>query len=109
MAAKGNLARTFGSCRAAAGFEPFAIRIDETDHGDGSFEKYLGQPGDSIETLFGRGIQNVKRPERGDALGFVWRYGGLYHTGDKENFTFEQSGLANRAHCLNEPCPVAIL
>jgi len=56
-----------------------AVGIDQADQGDRNIEQPTGGPYQAIESLFGRGIEQVQRSQRLQARLFVRRSFGRLH------------------------------
>ena len=68
--------------KALTGFVPHTILVHQGDVGNRHAEQLGGQPGDAVEPLLRRGVEDVKRPQRGEALGFAVQRGWRDHGWD---------------------------
>lgn len=79
VAAKRGVPRPLGKCQAVARLEPLPVLVDQADQGDGHIKHAFYQPGETIETLLGGGVQEVQCPQCGKAFRFVGQgCGGLH-------------------------------
>jgi len=61
---------TPGLCTDAR-LQPLAPGIDQGDQHHGHVESGRGEPGDLVEALFGRGVEDQQRVQRRQSPGFV--------------------------------------
>ena len=79
MATEGDVAWSLLRIQTTAGLEPLPFLIHQGDERDGHLEHVARHPGNAIETLLRRAIQNGETAQAIESLSFVFGYGRCLH------------------------------
>lgn len=79
VAAEGDIAGRFSNVEADGRFEPLPIEIDEGDGGDWHAEEAFGHAREAVEAFFRLGIEEIKKPKRGEPVAFIGGNGSGLH------------------------------
>ena len=80
VGAQGGVPRGFGEGQPLNGFEPLAFVVDEGNVGDGHVKGAARQPGDAVEALLGRCVEQPEPSDRLQTAALVVTRWGFVHT-----------------------------
>jgi len=101
VGAEGEGPRGLRGVQALPRLEPLAVLIDQAHEGDGDVEQPLRHPGDPVEALLGRSVEQAGCPQRTKPAHLFHRHVGVHH-GPTFSGVHGQSvvGPVFAGHCL---------